>query len=250
MITTATVVLLVADVALGARLQTSSILGYSPHTAARFTGLGNTAYAVLAASALDHRRHPLRPAGVVPPRRGRGRRPPRPHRRGRRRPLAGLRRRRHLEPRPGVRARGGGPVRAPPHVPGRSCWPAWPPPWSSPSPPGSTCCAPPAPGRTSATFVSDSLRDTETFTTTVSRKWATNVRVFQQSIWTWMVPIVAVLQPVRAGGGQGLEPAAAPWVALPPRRRERHRAGPRLVGSSTIREWWSPRSCSSTSGPS
>jgi hypothetical protein len=48
----ATVALICADVATGARLQTSSILGYSLHTAARFTGLGNTAFAALAASAL------------------------------------------------------------------------------------------------------------------------------------------------------------------------------------------------------
>jgi hypothetical protein len=47
-----TVALILVDVALGARLQTSSILGYSLHTAARFTGLGNTAFAVLAASAV------------------------------------------------------------------------------------------------------------------------------------------------------------------------------------------------------
>lgn len=46
----ATVTLLCVDVALGARLQASSMLGYSLHTAARFTGLGNTAFAVLAAS--------------------------------------------------------------------------------------------------------------------------------------------------------------------------------------------------------
>jgi hypothetical protein len=48
----ATAWLLVLDVATGARLQTASILGYSPHTAARFFGLGNTAFAVLAATAL------------------------------------------------------------------------------------------------------------------------------------------------------------------------------------------------------
>jgi hypothetical protein len=47
-----TMALLLVDVATGARLQTSSILGYSLHTAARFTGLGNTAFAVLAASAV------------------------------------------------------------------------------------------------------------------------------------------------------------------------------------------------------
>jgi hypothetical protein len=44
----ATVAVLVVDVATGARLQTASILGYSPHTAARFYGLGNSAFAVLA----------------------------------------------------------------------------------------------------------------------------------------------------------------------------------------------------------
>jgi len=37
--------------ATGARLQTASILGYSPHTAARFYGLGNSAFAVLASPA-------------------------------------------------------------------------------------------------------------------------------------------------------------------------------------------------------
>lgn len=45
-----TVAVLALDVATGARLQTSSLLGYSLHTAARFTGLGNTAFATLAAT--------------------------------------------------------------------------------------------------------------------------------------------------------------------------------------------------------
>ncbi|HEX2700174.1 MAG TPA: glycosyltransferase [Acidimicrobiales bacterium] len=48
----ATVALLVADLATGARLQTSSLLGYSYHSAARFTGLGNTAFGMLAATAI------------------------------------------------------------------------------------------------------------------------------------------------------------------------------------------------------
>ena len=48
----ATVALLVADVATGARLQGSSLLGYSLHTAARFTGFGNTAFAVLGSTAV------------------------------------------------------------------------------------------------------------------------------------------------------------------------------------------------------
>lgn len=46
----ATIALLALDVATGARLQTSSLLGYSLHTAARFTGFGNTAFATLAAT--------------------------------------------------------------------------------------------------------------------------------------------------------------------------------------------------------
>ncbi|MGI8686798.1 MAG: glycosyltransferase, partial [Acidimicrobiales bacterium] len=48
----ATVALLVADLATGAHLQTSSLLGYSYHSAARFTGLGNTAFGMLAATAI------------------------------------------------------------------------------------------------------------------------------------------------------------------------------------------------------
>lgn len=47
-----TVVVLVLDVATGADLQLSSVLGYSPHTAARYVGFGNTAFAVLAACAV------------------------------------------------------------------------------------------------------------------------------------------------------------------------------------------------------
>ena len=44
-----TVALIVVDLVTGARLQQSSVLGYSPHTAARFTGIGNAAFAALAA---------------------------------------------------------------------------------------------------------------------------------------------------------------------------------------------------------
>ena len=46
-----TVALLIVDLATGARLQQSSVLGYSPHTAARFTGIGNAAFAAFAACA-------------------------------------------------------------------------------------------------------------------------------------------------------------------------------------------------------
>jgi hypothetical protein len=48
----ATAWLLLADVATGSRLQVAAVMGYSPHTASRFFGLGNTAFAVLAATAI------------------------------------------------------------------------------------------------------------------------------------------------------------------------------------------------------
>lgn len=47
-----TVALLVADVATGARLQMAGILGYSPQTASRWFGIGNTAFGVLAGATL------------------------------------------------------------------------------------------------------------------------------------------------------------------------------------------------------
>jgi Glycosyl transferase family 2 len=46
----ATAAINVADLWTGAHLQHSSILGYSPHTAARFTGIGNAAFAALAST--------------------------------------------------------------------------------------------------------------------------------------------------------------------------------------------------------
>ncbi|MGH9190495.1 MAG: hypothetical protein ACRD0Q_10760, partial [Acidimicrobiales bacterium] len=48
----ATAAVLIVDVATGGRLQQASIMGYSPHTAGRFYGLGNSAFAVLAAASL------------------------------------------------------------------------------------------------------------------------------------------------------------------------------------------------------
>ncbi|HVF75475.1 MAG TPA: glycosyltransferase [Acidimicrobiales bacterium] len=48
----ATVALVLVDVWTGARLQTSSLFGYSLHTAGRFTGLGNAAFAVLTTAAV------------------------------------------------------------------------------------------------------------------------------------------------------------------------------------------------------
>jgi hypothetical protein len=47
-----TMAVLLVDVSTGSRLLQSSILGYSPHTSNRYAGFGNTAYAVLASCAL------------------------------------------------------------------------------------------------------------------------------------------------------------------------------------------------------
>jgi hypothetical protein len=47
-----TAAVLMIDVATGARLQVNSVLGYSPQTAARFFGIGNSAFAVLAATGI------------------------------------------------------------------------------------------------------------------------------------------------------------------------------------------------------
>jgi hypothetical protein len=41
-------------------------------------------------------------------------------------------------------------------------------------------------------FVLASGDDQSNFWTTISRKWATNLRVLQASIWVWVVPIIAV----------------------------------------------------------
>ncbi|MGI8809275.1 MAG: hypothetical protein ACR2KK_15845, partial [Acidimicrobiales bacterium] len=48
----ATVALLVADLATGARLQLAGIMGYAPQTASRYFGIGNTAFGVLAGATL------------------------------------------------------------------------------------------------------------------------------------------------------------------------------------------------------
>ncbi|QYG91275.1 glycosyltransferase [Iamia sp. SCSIO 61187] len=190
-ITTATVVLLVADVALGARLQTSSVLGYSPHTAARFTGFGNTAYAVLAACALVTaivtcaRRPGSRPAVAAA--------------------AALLALVVVADGAPWLGADVGGILSMVP-VYGlvvvallghRLTWRALIIAALATAAvlalaTGIDLLRPPSSRTHLGTFVSDSLKDTSTFTTTISRKWATNLRVFRQSIWTWMVPIVAL----------------------------------------------------------
>lgn len=52
LVCTVTAVVLAADLLTGARLQMSSLAGYSPLVAGRFAGVGNVAFAVLAAAAL------------------------------------------------------------------------------------------------------------------------------------------------------------------------------------------------------
>ena len=52
MVLFATAAINVVDLWTGAHLQHSSILGYSPHTAARFTGIGNAAFAALASTTI------------------------------------------------------------------------------------------------------------------------------------------------------------------------------------------------------
>jgi len=47
-----TAAVLLLDIATGARLQVASIMGYSPHSAARYFGIGNTAFGALGASAV------------------------------------------------------------------------------------------------------------------------------------------------------------------------------------------------------
>jgi hypothetical protein len=190
-ITTATVVLLIADVALGARLQTSSVLGYSPHTAARFTGYGNTAYAVLAASALVTaivlcaRRRSSRPAVAAA--------------------AALLALVVIVDGAPWLGADVGGILSLVPvyglvvlALSGRRLT------WRTVLIAGTATAVvlalatgidllrPPDARTHLGRFVADAIDDPSSFTTTVSRKWATNLRVFRQSIWTWMVPIVAV----------------------------------------------------------
>ena len=188
-ITAVTSLLLLVDVATGARLQVASILGYSPHTSARYFGFGNTAYAVLAATSLitavlyvDRARNRTRPWSWPASSSGWSSSPTGA--------VARFRRRRHPQPRPGLRDHDGGAQRAPGLPHGRDR-------------PRSTilvlCLAVgadllrPEESRTHlANFVLDS-RDGDTFWTTVSRKWSTNQRVFKQSAWTWGVPIIAIV---------------------------------------------------------
>ena len=187
-----TVGIMVSDLALGAPLQMSSILGYSPHTAARFTGIGNTAYAILGASTIiwsvvhvelsPRRREAVATVAAVL--------------------LVVL----IADGAPWLGADVGGILSLLPvfgltlySLTGRKLnWKVV----------GFAALATvfglglalgadmmrAEESRTHlARFFTDTIADSETFWTTISRKWATNIRVFQRSIWTWMVPVMALL---------------------------------------------------------
>lgn len=187
----ATVGLIAADVATGARLQYSSLLGYSLHTAARFFGLGNTAFAVLAASTLiaacahvayaPRRREALvTVAGLFG--------------------LVAL-----VDGAPSLGNDVGGILTLVP-VFGLTLW-ALVRGRISLRAVGAVVAAlivalvaavavdlaRPAPDRTHlGRFVTELLNGDAGATTTIARKAATNARVLSGSIWTWMVPIAAV----------------------------------------------------------
>ncbi len=205
-----TVTLILVDVATGGYLQMSSVLGYSPHTAGRYTGVGNTAFAVLAATAViaglthvqhavDHRRtEALATTAVMFA-------------------LVVV-----CDGWPTLGADFGGTLTLVPVF---------------------ALCMVAVLGRrvrvrtvalvvlgTVVTvaalialdllrapeqrthvgrFVSDVLNHHGTFFSTVGRKWQTNMRVFRGSIWTWMVPIISlflVYVLVIAGGWERLLP--------------------------------------------
>lgn len=187
----ATVAVLLVDLALGAPLQLSSLLGYSPHTAARFTGFGNTTFAVFGASAVLlaalHVHHaPRRDEALVSA-------------------AALLAVVAIADGAPQLGADVGGILTLVP-VFGLTLWvlSGRRISWRVLAVAGVVTLAvlavavgvdllrAPEARSHLGRFVLASGDDQATFWTTIERKWATNVRVFQRSIWTWMVPIVGV----------------------------------------------------------
>jgi hypothetical protein len=187
----ATVALLLADLALGAPLQLSSLLGYSPHTAARFTGFGNTTFAVFGASAVLlaalHVHHaPRRGEALVSA-------------------AALLAVVAVADGAPQLGSDVGGILTLVP-VFGLTLWVLTGRriSWRVVAVAGAVTLAAlavaigidllRAPEARShlGRFVLASGDDQDTFWTTIDRKWSTNLRVLQRTIWTWMVPIVGV----------------------------------------------------------
>jgi hypothetical protein len=61
-------------------------------------------------------------------------------------------------------------------------------------------------------FVAGAVSGDGTFSTTIERKWATNMRLFGRTVWTWMVPLTAgfmLYVLVIARGWQRLLPAGS-----------------------------------------
>ncbi len=210
-ITTATLALLVVDVATGAHLQSASILGYSPHTSGRYTGFGNTAYAVLSACAIvtavvmvDRRRTRLAVVAAA----------------------ALLAFVVVVDGAPWLGSDVGGILSLVPTyglviyaLSGRRLS------WRVVGIAtvatvvvlgialGLDLLQPPEARTHLARFVADTGEDGSTFWDTVERKWATNVRIFTQSIWTWMIPIIAsfsIYVLVIARGWRRLLPIGSP----------------------------------------
>ena len=187
-----TVAVTVVDIATGGRLQVASLLGYSPHTAGRFFGIGNTAFAVLTASALiwacahvaqaPRKREAVFTAACVLG-------------------IVAL-----VDGAPSLGSDVGGILTMVPifaltiwALAGRRIS------WRSVvvaigamavllAIATAVDLLRPAADRTHlGRFVSDIANgDDSTFVTTLQRKLATNVRVFTRSIWTWTVPIIAI----------------------------------------------------------
>jgi hypothetical protein len=208
----ATVALLLVDLAFGAPLQMSSLLGYSPHTAARFTGFGNTTFAVFGACAVVvaalHVHHAPR----------------------RREALVGASALLVVvliaDAAPQLGADVGGILTFVPvfglviwALAGRKVS------WRAvvgmgvatvlvlAVAVGIDLLRDPADRSHLARFVLATGDDQANFWTTLNRKWATNMRVLQQSIWAWMVPIVSVFALyvlVVARGWRRLLPVGSP----------------------------------------
>lgn len=208
----ATIVVLLVDLAFGAPLQMSSLLGYSPHTAARFTGFGNTTFAVFGACAVvvaalhvhhaPRRREALVGAGAL---------------------FAVVL---VADVAPQLGADVGGILTFVP-VFGLALWAL-----SGRKVSwrvvvglgvatlvvlavvvGIDLLRDPTDRSHLGRFVLASGDDSSNFWTTINRKWSTNMRVLQQTIWAWMVPIVAAFALyvlVVARGWRRLLPVGSP----------------------------------------
>ncbi|HJR27027.1 MAG TPA: hypothetical protein VJ804_16225, partial [Acidimicrobiales bacterium] len=206
-----TMAVLLVDVSTGSHLLQSSILGYSPHTSNRYTGFGNTAYAVLAPCALiaavllvdrsARRKEALLAAGA----------------------LLGLVI--VIDGAPWLGSDVGGILSLVPvcalllaHLSGRRVGTK------------AVVLAGVATAVVLAVAVgADLLRspsdqthfanafdDGSNIVDTLQRRWSANVRIFGRSVWTWMVPIIAVLGVyvlVIARGWRRLLPAGSPLRA-------------------------------------